>query len=261
MDKHKQIVMMRRLAEKHVPFRRNSIASMIYSILADIEDSFHKCFDAMERERTKSMVTIGYLFNLTGFKEEEIVSALNTLLEATEIEFNIDTSNPNLVHYHLVHQKELVPAKPEASEQESSSPTQAAVKKKPKKATARKRERIEYPEEFEMTMKEYPKRKGGMSKKAGYKAWSARIAEGESVENLLQATKNYFIASKESHNTSFIMMPSTFFGPNERYADYLNLDTEEVEVPATELVERVESGLSEDERKAVALKKLQQLDD
>lgn len=259
----KQIVMMKMLAKKHIPFRRNSIASMVYSILADIESAFHKCFDAMERERIKSMVTIRHLSGLTGFKEEEVVSAINTLLEASEIEFSIDTSNPNLVHFHLIHQEEIMPVDVEVVQSEEGvSPTQAAVKKKSKKPAARKRERIEYPEEFEMTMKEYPKRKGGMSKKAGYKAWAARIAEGESVENLLQATKNYFIASRESRNTSFIMMPSTFFGPNERYADYLNLDVEEMEGKSTgEVVERVESNLSEEDRKAVALKRLQQLED
>lgn len=82
-----------------------------------------------------------------------------------------------------------------------------------------------YSVSFEDIYKEYP-RKG--EKKRAYACFQARLKEGYSEEELLQATKNYAEqCRKEKREQRYIKLASTFFGVNTPFVDYLNGDSKD----------------------------------
>lgn len=83
----------------------------------------------------------------------------------------------------------------------------------------------EYSTEFETFWKTYPRKYG---KKLAYKNWNARLKEKVSVDDLLIACKNY-TKDVELKGTEerFIMQPTTFLGPNERWKDYFKSNTQQ----------------------------------
>lgn len=82
-----------------------------------------------------------------------------------------------------------------------------------------------YCRNFEETYSEYP-RKG--DKKRAYACYKARLKEGYSEEELLQATKNYAEqCRKEKREQRYIKLASTFFGVNTPFVDYLNGDSKD----------------------------------
>lgn len=82
-----------------------------------------------------------------------------------------------------------------------------------------------YTTTFEDIYKEYP-RKG--DKKRAYACYKARLKEGYSEEELLQATKNYAEqCRKEKREQRYIKLASTFFGVNTPFVDYLNGDSKD----------------------------------
>lgn len=79
-----------------------------------------------------------------------------------------------------------------------------------------------YTESFSSVWKRYPNKK---AKKGAFKAWSARLKEGVSIEALTEAADNYIRELKRNRTEAkFVMMGQTFWGPNERYADYLDME-------------------------------------
>jgi len=88
-----------------------------------------------------------------------------------------------------------------------------------------------YPSSFETAWQFYPQRYGDNPKKAAFKAWEARRKEGVSVDELIKATKAYaafcFVTKKEG--TEFVMQARTFYGPNERWKEYLDKAVKETE--------------------------------
>lgn len=81
-----------------------------------------------------------------------------------------------------------------------------------------KLKRNDYPTVFEAVWEVYPERPGD-SKKAAYKAWTARINLGATPAQMLEGAKAYAAYVKamriESH---FVKQAATFFGPCEHYA-------------------------------------------
>jgi hypothetical protein len=76
-----------------------------------------------------------------------------------------------------------------------------------------------YTPEFEVAWEIYPRKIG---KKPAFKAWSARLKDGETVENLTLAAENYVRVCKRNRTEEqFILHASTFWGANERYVDFL----------------------------------------
>ncbi|HGU4192959.1 TPA: DNA-binding protein, partial [Escherichia coli] len=82
--------------------------------------------------------------------------------------------------------------------------------------------RQEYSPEFEQAWQEYPKRAGGNSKSAAFKAWKARIREGVTPETMLNGVKRYAAWVRVSGNTGtqFVKQASTFFGPDRHFEDF-----------------------------------------
>ncbi|EEV8078846.1 helix-turn-helix domain-containing protein [Escherichia coli] len=81
--------------------------------------------------------------------------------------------------------------------------------------------RQEYSPEFEQAWQEYPKRAGGNSKSAAFKAWKARIREGVTPETMLDGVKRYAAWVRVSGNTGtqFVKQASTFFGPDRHFEE------------------------------------------
>ncbi|EFH3106759.1 replication protein [Escherichia coli] len=82
--------------------------------------------------------------------------------------------------------------------------------------------RQEYSPEFEQAWQEYPKRAGGNSKSAAFKAWKARIREGIKPETMLDGVKGYaaWVRATGNTGTQFVKQAATFFGPDRHFEDF-----------------------------------------
>ncbi|HAM4877656.1 TPA: helix-turn-helix domain-containing protein, partial [Escherichia coli] len=82
--------------------------------------------------------------------------------------------------------------------------------------------RQEYSPEFEQAWQEYPKRAGGNSKSAAFKAWKARLREGIKPETMLDGVRRYAAWVRATGNTStqFVKQAATFFGPDRHFEDF-----------------------------------------
>lgn len=79
--------------------------------------------------------------------------------------------------------------------------------------------KVGYTTDFEEIWGEYPRKK---EKGGAYEKYKARIADGFSHEELLEATKAYAAECKRNHTEErFIKQGKTFFGPSTPFLDYL----------------------------------------
>jgi len=78
-----------------------------------------------------------------------------------------------------------------------------------------------YSTEFESAWSKYPKRAGGNPKSKAWKAWKARIADGESVSVMTAGVDRYatFARSTGKVGTEFVQQAATFFGPDRHYLE------------------------------------------
>jgi hypothetical protein len=72
--------------------------------------------------------------------------------------------------------------------------------------------------DFDQCWSLYPRKD---SRKLALKAWGARLKEGVNAMDLLTATEHY-AKVKAGEEERFVMLGSTFFGPNERWVDFLD---------------------------------------
>jgi hypothetical protein len=80
---------------------------------------------------------------------------------------------------------------------------------------------IDYSSGFDEAYALYPRKIG---KKAALKSWIARVKQGADPEKLKLAAANYARECKSNKTeTKFIKHPSTFFGPNDFWEDYLKI--------------------------------------
>lgn len=82
--------------------------------------------------------------------------------------------------------------------------------------------RQEYSPEFEQAWQEYPKRAGGNSKSAAFKAWKARLREGIKPEAMLDGVRRYaaWVRATGNTGTQFVKQAATFFGPDRHFEDF-----------------------------------------
>ena len=92
-------------------------------------------------------------------------------------------------------------------------------KKEDKKPIGASGDAPAYPPEFEELWQARARRSGPDSKKAAFKAYSARLREGVTHERLLTGVKAYaaYIRAEDKENTEFVKQAATFLGPNEHY--------------------------------------------
>ena len=75
----------------------------------------------------------------------------------------------------------------------------------------------DYPPEFEGAWAVYPSRPGA-SKKAAYKAWSARLASGVGHQIMLDGAARYAEYCRAMRtDPQYIKQPATFFGPGDHF--------------------------------------------
>jgi hypothetical protein len=99
----------------------------------------------------------------------------------------------------------------------------AEDEKKREKSERPERKKPDYAAEFDMAWKLYPSRGNNPNpKKLAFKAWLARIKEGISPATLIECVKNYdqYVRRVGKFGTEATMHAATFFGPNERWADF-----------------------------------------
>jgi len=254
-----QIDMMKLLISKKQSNKKAIEGSIIYGLLVDISNAFELCYAAMNNEAIMRRVSLSYLGKVTEFEDANVVAAISILMETGNIKYQIDSDNPDVCIFTIIIKEPVV----EIAVYKDAPDTGVAVKTK--NPQPRKREKTEYPQDFIDLIALYPKRKVSLNKKSTYKAWSARVALGASKEELLKATKNYFNETIDDHGTNFVMMASTFYGPDDRYVDFLEIDEEEVGgATLTPTDKRAFDGLertpgadkSADEKREAAMRKL-----
>ncbi|WP_449543813.1 helix-turn-helix domain-containing protein [Enterobacter ludwigii] len=78
-----------------------------------------------------------------------------------------------------------------------------------------------YSNEFEQAWQAYPKRAGGNSKAAAWKAWRARIKDGVNTEAMLAGVNRYagYVRATGSAGTQYVKQAATFFGPDRHFEE------------------------------------------
>lgn len=85
----------------------------------------------------------------------------------------------------------------------------------------KKWKRKEYSEDFDSFWKVYPRR---VEKVNAYKNFNARLKEGYTAKQLVQAAQNYAdICKKRRTGEEYIKHPATFLGANKPFEDYLEV--------------------------------------
>lgn len=76
-----------------------------------------------------------------------------------------------------------------------------------------------YSNEFEQAWQAYPKRAGGNSKAAAWKAWKARIKDGVTTVEMLAGVNRYaaYVRATGSAGTQYVKQAATFFGPDRHF--------------------------------------------
>ncbi|MEH4988149.1 helix-turn-helix domain-containing protein [Enterobacter asburiae] len=79
----------------------------------------------------------------------------------------------------------------------------------------------DYSPEFEQAWQAYPKRAGGNSKAAAFKAWKARLKDGVKPESMLAGVQRYaaYVRATGSAGTQFVKQTATFFGPDLHFEE------------------------------------------
>lgn len=76
----------------------------------------------------------------------------------------------------------------------------------------------EYTEEFLAFWDEYPRK---VDKKGAVKTWKVQKRKGTNIADLMTAARHY-AAAVAGKQQEYILHPSTFLGPNDRWRDYLD---------------------------------------
>ncbi len=78
-----------------------------------------------------------------------------------------------------------------------------------------------YSNEFEQAWQAYPKRAGGNSKSAAWKAWKARIKDGVTTDEMLAGVNRYagYVRDTGNSGTQYVKQTATFFGPDRHFEE------------------------------------------
>ncbi len=78
-----------------------------------------------------------------------------------------------------------------------------------------------YSPDFETAWQAYPKRAGGNSKSAAWKAWGTRLKDGVKPEDMLAGVKRYaaYVRTTGNAGTQYVKQAATFFGPDHHFEE------------------------------------------
>jgi len=79
----------------------------------------------------------------------------------------------------------------------------------------------DYSPEFEMAWQAYPRRAGGNSKAAAFKAWKARLKDGVKPNAMLAGVERYaaYVRATGNTGTQYVKQAVTFFGPDRHFEE------------------------------------------
>lgn len=79
----------------------------------------------------------------------------------------------------------------------------------------------DYSPEFEAAWQAYPKRAGGNSKSAAFKAWKARLKDDVKPEAMIEGVKRYAVYCRVTGNagTQYVKQAASFFGPDRHFEE------------------------------------------
>jgi hypothetical protein len=105
----------------------------------------------------------------------------------------------------------------------------------------RKNKKVGYSADFDEVWKSYPRR---INKAGAYKAYCSTIKRGSSVCDLFNAVEAY-AAQRIGQDEAYTLHPATFFGPDERWRDYLPVEEKlsAQDVSAAAIYDLYDSGL------------------
>ena len=143
---------------------------------------------------------------------------LKRLVELGELEVipNAGPNGCNLYGVHVVHGCTPCTVHRGAHEPSLCTQTTKEIESKPKTSIRARDE-----EAFADTWLLYPKRAGGNSKADAFKAWTARIKQGYTPEEMLQGTERYyqFCVATDLIKTQFVKTAATFYGPGLHFKE------------------------------------------
>ena len=81
----------------------------------------------------------------------------------------------------------------------------------------------QYPPPFERAWSEYPSRDGSNPKTGAYKAFRARVKDGDDPEDLIRAATHYRqeCDRREQTGTPYVQQAATFWGPSEPWREFI----------------------------------------
>ncbi|WP_116341461.1 hypothetical protein [Enterobacter cloacae] len=87
--------------------------------------------------------------------------------------------------------------------------------------TPKMKSSTDYSPAFEEAWRAYPKRAGGNSKAAAWKAWKARIKDGVNTEAMLAGVNRYagYVRATGNAGTQYVKQAATFFGPDRHFEE------------------------------------------
>ena len=109
-----------------------------------------------------------------------------------------------------------VPLRSQEQEQEQEQETEHDQEQEQKQDTI-----SGYTPEFKQAWALYPARSGSNPKRSAFKAWSARIQEGRTAEQLIDGVRRYaeYCKTQGKTGSEYVQQAKTFFGPDEHFND------------------------------------------
>jgi len=160
-------------------------------------------------EESKRGIPAKLYFRVNADRLEEILMGHNQQagMGKTNEQSCGNSASIHTVDYQETTQEITTEIKPSGASAEADTPPQKI--------------KTEYSPEFEEAWRLYPKRNGGNSKQAAFKAWNARIKQGVSSQVMLEGIKRYaaFIRTEAREGTSYVKQACTFLGPDAHFEE------------------------------------------
>ncbi|HCF8282145.1 TPA: helix-turn-helix domain-containing protein [Klebsiella pneumoniae] len=143
-----------------------------------------------------------------GSASRSLPGATDSLLGAGDSPGGSAGAAPRISHsFEPVNESVNEPIKHTGASAIASAPTRSAKQ--------------DYSPEFEKAWQAYPKRAGGNSKAAAFKAWNARLKDGVKPEVMLAGVKRYaaYARATGSAGTQYVKQAVSFFGPDRHFEE------------------------------------------
>ena len=181
------------------------------------------------------------IFNTKKFEKHNILTSRGIqkrYLEATKRRKEVEVCKHYLLTNGVNDYKNLVYVNNNSENVDNNSQSKVEEKRAEKKSVCdgwpkpnnlpEENNRYIYPDEFEEIWEAYPDRPKD-NKKGAYRKIRQLIKSDAEQQDLLSAAENYQTEQENEDNigTKYVKMCKTFFGPDEHYRAYINIEVEE----------------------------------